>query len=219
MNRCEQRHNSHNSRRFCAFLGKGYNFGFCRGGLQRPPSSWKSLPGPPLGGPNFSKGAAARRGRRRRAARARSGHAETGGAVQLVGWSRLTLHGRGTSRAMWRRPYTSTEHAERCHQEQPPRGRLVRHGCEQGSQRKLRRSAGVTWLKLITAFLTRKCAPRATNRKNLPLRGPPDRHPLPERTFPSALCRGRHPVVVVRIRLVDTSTVVGIQEGPLKTCR
>ena len=153
-----------------------------------------------MGGPNFSKGAAARRGRRRRAARARSGHAETGGAVQLVGWSRLTLHGRGTSRAMWRRPYTSTEHAERCHQEQPPRGRPGRHGCDhrslaatQGSQRKLRRSAGVTWLKL-TAFLTRKCAPRATNRKNLLLRGPPDRHPLPERTFPSALCRGCHPV-------------------------
>ena len=153
-----------------------------------------------MGGPNFSKGAAARRGRRRRAARARSGHAETGGAVQLVGWSRLTLHGRGTSRAMAaaaRRAQSMLSAATKSsHQD----GATGRRGCDhrllaatQGSQRKLRRSAGVTWLHL-THFLTRKCAPRPTNRKNLPLRGPPDRQPLPERTYPSALCRGRHPV-------------------------
>ena len=35
----------------------------------------------------------------------------------------------------------------------------------------------------------------------------------------SELEKGRRKNVVVRIRLVDTSTVVGIQEGPLKTCR
>ena len=49
-----------------------------------------------------------------------------------------------------------------------------------------------TWLKL-PAFLTRKCVPRATNRKNLPLRGPSDRLPLPERTFPSAVGGRRRP--------------------------
>ena len=35
----------------------------------------------------------------------------------------------------------------------------------------------------------------------------------------SELEKKRRKDVVVRIRLVDTSTVVGIQEGPLKTCQ